>query len=36
MSEVGAPVDMYTDATGVNLFAETTLPARTAGGLAQE
>ena len=28
MSEVGAPIEMYTDKTGVNLFAETLLPDR--------
>lgn len=28
MSEVGAAIDLYTDKTGVNLFAETTLPGR--------
>jgi extracellular factor (EF) 3-hydroxypalmitic acid methyl ester biosynthesis protein len=28
MSEVGSPIDLYTDETGVNLFAETTLPGR--------
>ncbi|MFP8778417.1 class I SAM-dependent methyltransferase [Hydrogenophaga sp. RWCD_12] len=36
MSEVGAAVEMYTDATGVNLFAETTLPARAAAGAMAE
>jgi extracellular factor (EF) 3-hydroxypalmitic acid methyl ester biosynthesis protein len=28
MSEVGAAIDLYTDQTGVNVFAETTLPGR--------
>ncbi len=28
MSEVGAAIELYTDKTGVNLFAETTLPGR--------
>jgi extracellular factor (EF) 3-hydroxypalmitic acid methyl ester biosynthesis protein len=28
MAEVGAPIELYTDETGVNLFAETTLPGR--------
>jgi extracellular factor (EF) 3-hydroxypalmitic acid methyl ester biosynthesis protein len=28
MSEIGAPIELYTDSTGVNLFAETTLPGR--------
>jgi extracellular factor (EF) 3-hydroxypalmitic acid methyl ester biosynthesis protein len=34
MAEVGAPITLYCDATGVNLFAETTLPAKAGPALA--